>query len=90
MTEYHITDKEVNYIIDELLDWPHDKRLDSRGAWAYMFDKAMTQWNEMHPCTRPPCYSKVGLPPSCNGIFLPRCKYLHDFGISFSMYCPTP
>ena len=25
----------------------------------------MTQWGEMHPGTRPPCYSKVGPPPSC-------------------------
>jgi hypothetical protein len=72
MTEYCITDKEVNDIINELLDWESDKRLDSRGAWAYMFDKAMIQWDEMHPDTRPPAYLKVGPPPACfNGTLPP-------------------
>ena len=64
-SDYHITDKELNDIINELLDWESDKRTDSRGAWAYMFDKAMMQWDEMHPDTRPPCYAKVGDPPEC-------------------------
>jgi len=65
MTDYHITDKELNDIINELLDWESAKRTDSRGAWAYMFDKAMMQWDEMHPGTRPPCYAKIGDPPPC-------------------------
>ena len=65
MIEYVLTDEQINDIIDELLDWTTDKRLDSRGAWAYMYDKAMTQWDEMHPNTRPPAYEKVGPPPPC-------------------------
>ena len=71
MTEYYITDKEVNDIINELLDWESDKRRDSRGVWGSMLDKAMMQWDEMHPDTRPPCYSKVGEPPACFSGTLP-------------------
>jgi len=60
-----ITDKEVNDIISELLDTTHIKRVESGGQWAAAFDKAMAQWCEMHPGTNPPCWVKVGAPPSC-------------------------
>ena len=63
--EFLLTDLQINDIIDQLLNWEVDKRLDSCGTWASMLDKAMAQWNELHPGTRPPCYSKVGPPPSC-------------------------
>jgi len=65
MIEYVLTDEQVNDMIDELLDWSVDKRRGSPAVWSARFDKAMTQWDEMHSGTRPPAYAKIGPPPAC-------------------------
>ena len=60
-----MNDKTLNEYIDSLLGWSTQKRIDSDGKWAEMFDSAMAMWVDRHPATRPPAFAKLGRPPSC-------------------------
>lgn len=60
-----MNDKTLNEYIDSLLEWSTQKRLDSNGKWAEMFDSAMAMWVDKHPGTHPPAFAKLGPPPSC-------------------------
>jgi len=60
-----MTDKQLNELIDYLLSWSTQRRVDSNGEWAKSFDCAMAMWEDRHPDTRPPAYAKIGSPPSC-------------------------
>jgi len=65
VSSFILTDEVVNDIISDLLDASALSRIRSSGKWSVNFDRAMTQWNEMHPGTNPPCWKKVGPPPPC-------------------------
>ena len=60
-----MNDKTLNEYIDSLLEWSTQKRIDSNGKWAELFDSAMAMWVDRHPGTRPPAFAKLGPPPSC-------------------------
>jgi len=60
-----MNDKILNKYIDSLLGWSTQKRIDSDGKWAELFDSAMAMWVDRHPGTRPPAFAKLGPPPSC-------------------------
>ncbi len=48
-----MNDKTLNEYIDSLLEWSTQKRIDSNGKWAELFDSAMAMWVDRHPGTRP-------------------------------------
>ena len=60
-----MSDKTLNEYIDSLLGWSTQKRIDSDGKWAELFDSAMAMWVDRHPGTRPPAFAKLGPPPPC-------------------------
>jgi hypothetical protein len=60
-----VNDKTLNEYIDSLLEWSTQKRIDSNGKWAELFDSAMAMWVDRHPGTRPPAFAKLGPPPAC-------------------------
>ena len=60
-----MNDKTLNEYIYSLLGWSTQKRIDSDGKWAEMFDSAMAMWVDRHPGTRPPAFAKLGPPPPC-------------------------
>ena len=60
-----MNDKMLNEYIDSLLGWSTQKRINSDGKWAELFDSAMARWVDRHPGTRPPAFAKLEPPPSC-------------------------
>ena len=60
-----MTDRQLNDWIDSILSTPKQERIESEGRWAKTFDAAMAMWEDRHPGTRPPAFSKVGPPPDC-------------------------
>ena len=60
-----MNDKKLNDYIDHLLSESMHQRISSNGGWADSFDGAMAMWEERHPGTRPPAFTKVGPTPPC-------------------------
>jgi hypothetical protein len=65
MIHASITDKQLNNIVDRLLGVPQEERLASDGQWGERLEVAMAVWEDRHPGTRPPAYTKIGPPPPC-------------------------
>ena len=60
-----MTDKQLNEYITQLLGWTRQARIESHGLWASSFDVAMAFWDDRHPGTRPPAFSRLPQPPPC-------------------------
>jgi len=60
-----MSDAQLNEYIGHLLDVPVEKRMSSDGWWGDDYLCALAMWEDRHPGTRPPVFSKVGQPPAC-------------------------